>query len=95
MHVIADPADGVLRRGPFAENRVNVPVDDAGQHGVALGVDRPVSLHIGRRVQFGDTIPLDQQRGHVADRVGKLAREELADIGDQCPRHFPLPVPVL
>ena len=46
VHVVADPADGVLRRRPFAEHRMDVAVDQAGHHGRAAGVDHAVG---GRR----------------------------------------------
>ncbi len=44
MHVVADPADGVLRRRPFAEHRMDVAVDQARHHGAAAGVDHGVGL---------------------------------------------------
>jgi hypothetical protein len=85
MHVIGDPADGILCWCLFAEHRVDMSVDSARQHRIALGVYRSVDLGIGGRIQFGDTVALYRQRCDVADGVREIAVEEFADIGDQSP----------
>jgi hypothetical protein len=95
MHVIADPADGILRRGPFAEDRMDMAVNNARQHGVAFGIDGPVGLNIAGGVYLGDAVAVDEERPCIANRVGKIAGEEFADIGDQCPRHGSAPVVLL
>ena len=39
MQVIADPADRILGRRPFAEHGMHVPIDEAGQYRAARGVE--------------------------------------------------------
>ena len=60
VHVIADPADGVLGRRPFAEHRMDMAVDQARHDGAAAGVEHRVGLGVGRRIERRDLAAVDQ-----------------------------------
>ena len=83
VHVIADPADGVLRRRPFAEHRMDMAVDQARHHRAAAGVEHGVGLGIGGRIERRDACSVDQQRLHRGLRPRDVAGEELADVLDE------------
>ena len=61
MQVVADPADGVLRRRPFAEHGMDMPVDQARHHGAAASIDHGIGLGVGRRIESCDFRAVDQE----------------------------------
>ena len=83
VQVIADPADGVLGRRPFAEHRMDVAVDQARHHRAAAGVEHGVGAGVGRRIERRDGAAFDQQRFHRRLRLRDVAGEELADVLDE------------
>ena len=74
VHVIADPADGVLRRRPLAEHRMDMAVDQARHDGAAAGVEHGVGLGIGGRIERRDLRAVDQQRRHRGLRLARCRR---------------------
>ena len=64
VHVVADPADGVLGRRPFAEHRMDVTVDQTRHDGAAAGVEYRVGFCVGGRIERRDLFAVDQQRRH-------------------------------
>ncbi len=54
VHVIADPADGVLRRRPLAEHRMDMAVDQARHDGAAAGVEHRVGFCVSGRIERRD-----------------------------------------
>ena len=57
VHVIADPADGVLGRRPFAEHRMDVAVDQARHDGALACIQDGVGLGVGGRIERRDFWP--------------------------------------
>ena len=92
VHVVADPADGVLRGRPLAKHRMDMAVHQPRHHRAAAGVDRRIGLGIGGRIERGDFRAIDQKRFYVGLRLGDVAGKELADVPDEKRGHRPLPV---
>ena len=74
VHVVADPADGVLGRRPFAEHRMDVAVDQARHDGAAAGVEHGIGFGVGRRIERRDLAAVDQQRRHRGLRPARCRR---------------------
>ncbi len=83
VHVVADPADGVLGRRPFAEHRMDVAIDQARHDGALACIQHGVSLGVGGRVERRDFGAVNQQRRHRGLGLGDVAGEELADVLDK------------
>ena len=91
VQIVPDPSQRVLRRGPFAEHRMDVTVHDTRQNGRAAGIDGDVVGGVGRRIERRDAPVFDQQAGNRRRRRIEVAGEELADIADQRRWHVPSP----
>ena len=92
MHVVADPADGVLGWRPFAEHRMDMAVDEAGHDGALAGIEHGVGFGVGGRIESCDLVAVDQERRDRGLRPGDVAGEELADVLDEQRGHQPHPV---
>ena len=91
VHVVADPADGVLGRRPFAEHRMDMAVDEARHDGAAAGVEHGVGLGVGGRIERRDLAPSISSDVTAAWGLRDVAGEELADVLDEKRGHRDLP----
>ena len=87
MHVIGNPAQRVLRRRIFADGRMRVRIDQAGDRGDAVGIDGL----IGRLMQIiADRLndPVSDENGiGLPERVFQFPSDQCADVFNQDGRH--------
>jgi hypothetical protein len=60
-----------------------MPIDKAGHHSAVAGIEHAVGFGVGRRVEFGDALAIDQDRLDRLLRICQFAGKELADVLDQ------------